>query len=186
MCATCFREHKGVIPSSHREAAEEPVKEPLLFEWTQNSLKFAVSDFRRNWKRWLFWASLFLGAEAALIEFLPSDPRHHAADPRLFYPCIFAGAFLVQFVIALCMWPVRVSERQTVLGYPGSRGSRVYRFGRISSVRFSLMEAPGSMLVALRSGKKIEIFFDDEGVMIPKLRRYFESGGIPVSDARPD
>jgi hypothetical protein len=154
----------------------------LDFEWDQSSPKFAVSDLRRNWMRWLFWALLFLAGEAFLVTAFPSNPRHKPADPRLFFPGVFVGAFIAQFLMALLMWPVQVSNSQIILGMPGSRACRRYRFKKISVVRFSLVDPPGSILVVLKSGKEIEIFLNTQQMSPAELKSYLASAEISVSE----
>ena len=153
-----------------------------VFEWNQPSLRFAITDLRRNWPRWLFWTLLFIGFEAVLLTAVPSDPSKHHADPKWFFPGIFVGGFILQFIIALFLWPVRIAERQIILGTPGSRGCRRYHFKKIACVRFNLGTIAPSILMIMKSGKKIEIFFDSKRVLVSELKHYLGSAGVHVGD----
>ncbi len=183
MCPTCFQARKSAVPAWKQELTVDPTQQTTSFEWNQNSYKFAVADCRRNWNRWLFWALLFVGAEALLIVMFPFNPGNHHADLRLFFPGIFFGAFAFQFLMALFMWPIQVGDGEIVLGNRGSKGARHYRLTKISSVSIRHSDALGSMLVVLKSGKEIEIFFGRERLLLPGLKKYFESAGISVREA---
>jgi hypothetical protein len=148
------------------------------FEWSQPSLRFAISDIRRNWARWLIWSTLFTAAEAALAVIVPANPRHERADPRWFFPGVFVFCWALQFFIALCMWRVRVTDSQIIVGQ--GRGTRRYRFKKIARVCFNLAVKPYSFLVSLNSGKEIEIFIDDRRVPPQKLVEYLRSSGVSV------
>jgi len=152
------------------------------FEWRQNSLKFAVSDFRRNWPRWLFCAVLYFATVAFLTAVTGPDPhpRYTPPDPRIFWPVIFLGCIGIQFLAAVALWSVKIDNERITLGH--ARYVRHYRFKKIAHIGFARSSESCSMLLGLSSGKRVEIFIDTERIQIDELKRHFSFAGISVSD----
>src|SRR5580693_3385394 len=57
---------------------------PMQFEWSQPSLKFAITDFKRNWPRWLFWAALFVGCIVTAVALTSPNPSPRYSPPNRF------------------------------------------------------------------------------------------------------
>lgn len=161
--------------------SNEGVQRHPPFEWKQNSLKFAISDLRRNWPRWLFWAAVFIGAIAIGVAATGPNPhpKYPPPDPRIYWPVIFLGALGVQFLSAIFLWDVEIGDGCVKLGY--GRNSRYYHLKKVAHVGFVVSSKSPSMLVDLKSGRRIEIFVDSSRVDVAVLMRYFSSVGISVS-----
>ena len=159
-----------------------PISSEQKFEWDQNSLRFAITDFRRNWHRWLFWAALYVAAIALFAFFTGPNPhpRYTPPDPRIFWPVIYVGVVGFQFLSAAFLWDVEVGDDRIKLGY--GRNARYYRFKKIAHVGFDDSPESPSMLLEFRSGKRVEVFIDIERVQISDLKRYFTSTGISVGE----
>src|ERR1035437_1610398 len=152
------------------------------FEWRQPSLKFATSDFRRNWPRWLFWAALFVGCVATMTVLTSPGPNPRYSPPNLlvFFPAIFVGVMVFQFLSALFLWGVEISDGRIKLGY--GRNSPYYHFNKLTRVHFAKTGTTASMLLSLKSGKQVEIFLNPTQVKVPELERCFSASGVAVSD----
>jgi hypothetical protein len=153
----------------------------MQFKWSQPSLKFAVTDFRRNWPRWLFWAALFVGCVAAAVMLTDPDPNPRNPPPRLlvFFPVLFVGVMGTQFLSTLLCYDVEISNQRIELGH--SRNSRSYQFRKLANVQFAGTKTSGSMLLNFKSGKQVEIFLNPAEVQIHRLKHYFTDGGVSVS-----
>lgn len=153
----------------------------MQFEWNQPSLKFAITDFRRNWPRWLFWAALFVGCIATAVVLTGPNPSPRYSPPNRFivFPVVFVGVLGLQFLNALLRWKVEISGKRIKLGE--GKNSRNYYFRKLAHVQFAGTKTSGSMLLNFKSGKQIEIFLNPARVQIHELKQCFTSFGVSVS-----
>jgi hypothetical protein len=150
-----------------------------LFKWNQPAITFALTDLRRNWKRWLIWTLAFSGFVAALVLLFPSNPGRHPIDTKMFIPALIVGAFALRFFIAICRWPVDVRLGRIRLG-GGGHAVQYLSFKKILKITFDPTTKPSSMLVRLKSGYEIQVFFDRGKVSTEKLLRFLQSNGILI------
>jgi len=154
-------------------------EELTLFKWNQPALTFALTDLRRNWKRWLIWTVAFSGFVAALVLLVPSKASRHPIDAKLFLPALIVGAFALRFFIAICRWPVDVGFGRIRLG-GGGHAVQYLGFKKILNIAFDPITEPSSMLVRLKSGYEIQVFLDRGKVSTEKLQRFLQTSGIQI------